>query len=142
MFLRALKFCVRTCYASLKGVVIALYEFLEEEEPSPHASAVGLASTDFGTARGGSIDFGDTRETQYFGTAQGIGLNIGDTFVKQDSHPMDGITRSTQAEDTLDWTTSVGVFHVEADVPAVGDVSSSPIDHRVTTDIVVHTGLL
>ena len=121
---RALKFSVRTCYSFLKGIAITLYEFLEEEQLSSHASAVGLASPGSGTVRGGGLEFGDTFEKQDFGTAQGNGPEIGDSLQEQGTHPQNGIARSTRAEnvlDVLDWTTSVGFLRVEADMPTGGD---------------------
>ena len=120
--------------------MIALYEFLEEEQPFPHASTVGSTSTSSGTAGVGGLEFGGALETQGVGTVQGNGLRIGDAVRKQDGHPLDGITQSTQAGNSLDWATSVEFLRVEADVPAVSDVSGSFFDNRVTTDIVIHTG--
>ena len=147
---QALKFSVRTCYSFLKGVAITLYEFLEEEQLSSHASAVRLASTGSETTRGGGLELGGTFEKQDFGVAQGNGPEIGGVLENQGTHPLNGIARSTQAEDVLDWTTSVGFLHVETDIAAgdtlyveadipvvdVVDVSS----HCVTTDIMVHAG--
>lgn len=119
--------------------MIALYEFLEEQ-PFPHASGVSSASTSSGTAGTGGLGFGGTLETQGVGTVQGSDLGIGDAVGKQDDHPLDGTTQSTQTGNPLDWATSVGFLRVEADVPAVGDVSGSLLDNRVTTDIVIHAG--
>ena len=109
-----------------------MYEFLEEEQPSQHASATGSVTT-----QGGGIEFGGALEKQDLGATQGNILKIEDAFGEQD---LDGIARSTQVENALDWATSVGFPHAVATMPVAEDVSNSLPDYGVTMDIIVYAG--
>ena len=144
-FLWALKSGARTCYSFLKGVAIALYEFLEEppEQPSPHADSAGLTPAGSGTTRVGGPEFRDALEIQDFGAAPENDIGVGGTLGRQGKNPLDRIIPSTQTESALDLATSVGFLRVEAGVPTEGGASGSPLDHGVTPDLAVQTcGLL
>jgi hypothetical protein len=153
-FQRALKFSVRACYSFLKRVAITLYEFLEEEQPTPHADTIGLTFIDSAVTQGEGSQSGSAIE---LGTTQGNGLQIGDVLEKQGSYSLDGIALPTQAENAFDLATSTGFLsvesdipvatstgflRVESDIPAVGDVSSSLFGNGMTTDVVVRAGTL
>ena len=155
----ALKFSARACYSSLKGLIITLYEFLEEqpEEPSPHAHSVGLTSAGSGTAQADRPRLGDILERQDFGIEQGGDFGIQGTLEAKGGRSTDSIFLPKPTENALDWATSVGFLQAEADVPAeanvpvdadisadadvpaVGGVSGSSFVHGATTDLAVQT---
>lgn len=141
MFLWALKFSARMCYSFLKGVAIALYEFLEEplEQPSLRTDFASLTPTGSGTTRVAGPEFGDVLGRQDVGAAHGNNVDIGGALGEQASHPLDGIAPPVQTERALDWATSVGFLRTEANVPIKGGVSGSSFGHGVTPDLAVQT---
>lgn len=120
--------------------MIALYKFLEEEQPYPPTSTVSLTSTESGVALGDSLKLVDMFEKRDTETVQGDGPGGGDH--------LDGVAAS-------DWV--VGFLHIEVNgptvddvsgadsvpgangVPAVGDYSSNLFDRGATTDIQIYT---
>lgn len=146
---KALIFSVRACYLFLKGVVIALYKFLEEEQPYPPANAVSLASTKPGVALGGGLNLVDTLERGDAETVRGKGL-VTDVSDILGGDFLGKVTVPVQADSALDWAASVGFVRVEADIGAdyasgtgkvlgVSDCSSNPFDRAVTTDVQIYT---
>lgn len=104
---------VRACYSSLKGVVIALYEFLEEE-PYPTASTISLTSTESGAMRGDSLKLGDILEARVTETVLGNGLAIDYLSELQGGLSPERAAIPTQTDTALDWAISVGFLRAEA----------------------------
>lgn len=143
-FLRTLKFSIHTCYLFLKGVTIALYEFLEEQpgHPSPNAGSLGLTFTDPVTVRLDGTEFGGALGNQDFGIAQGNIPKTEDPPGEQSSLSLDGTVLSVPVEYAIDQATTVEFQLVEVDAPAEDGVPGRLSNHEVTTDVAVHTNWL
>ncbi|KAF9790748.1 WD40-repeat-containing domain protein [Thelephora terrestris] len=124
---KAIIFSVRACYLFLKGVVIALYTFLEEEQ-------VSVTSTESRVTPGDSLKLVDILKKQDTETARGSSLVI-DVSNTRDDESLDTVAVPAQVGIALDWAVSVGFLRFEAGIPPMEDV----FDRGVTTDIQVYT---
>ena len=156
IFQKALIFSVRACYLFLKGVVIALYKFLEEEQPYPPANTVSLTSTESGVILGDGLKLVDMLEKGDTETVRGKGPVIDISNTRGDES-LGKVAALVQAESALDWAVSVGILRVEADPPMIGNVhgadytretdkvlavdecSGGLFDRGVTTDVQIYT---
>lgn len=155
---QALRSGVRASYLFLKEVVIALYEFLEEDPPK---DTISLTTTEFGEMRGDSLKLEDLLEKRVAETVPGNGLimnsfsdvqgghSLGRTPVPvqdaqtilgndlsmdgfpevQGGHSLDRTPDQVQADNALYWAVSVGFSPVEADTPVM-DVPAMDGDSR------------
>lgn len=167
---KALRFSVRACYLFLKGAAIALYEFLEEEQPYPPVNTIRSTITESGAARD-SLKFQDVFEKRGAETVQENGLAIDDLSGVLGSHSLsERVAIPVQADKIVDLAISAGFSRVETEIPAMsatptindtpgadntpmvggGDDSSNCLDRGVTaeqvhdwvtTDIQVYGGV-
>lgn len=146
---KALVFSVRACYLFLKGAFIALYKFLEEEQPYSPVNTVSLAPTESGVALGGGLKLLETLENGDAETVRGKGI-VTDVSDVRGGDFLGKVAVPAQADSALDWAASVGFVRVEVDIGAdyasgtgkllgVGDCSNNLFDRAVTTDIQIYT---
>jgi hypothetical protein len=120
-----LKLSIRVCYSFLKGVIITLYQFLEEqtEQPPLHVDSACFTSSDSVTAGLVGGEFGGALG-QGFGVAREDVFRFGDALEKQGSPSLDESGLASSVETVHDLASSSGFFRVEgylrvgADVPA------------------------